>query len=175
MSTSLSQTLATSVATENRMTATQIAQELLDRVRDCPFSSLPTAGPQYPVPVYSDDGITVGPSPPPFAQYPLLMDVTSGNYGLVSRGAGPTGSPFKVRTATPHLSPATFAQGAPPQLPVLVTINITWTEGTAKRSLALQLHHLSVGNAQLHEKSFHCFERVSPARAESGSECSFQL
>jgi type II secretory pathway pseudopilin PulG len=135
MSTSLSQTLASSVAAENRMTATHIAQELLDRIRDCPYSDLPTTG-AYKIQVYSDDGITPQ-SNPPFAQYPLLMDVTSGNYtwspgAQANRLMGTSPSPIPYATAT-----VTFTPPVSPSTSIGVSINVSWTEGTANRSLVV--------------------------------------
>jgi len=131
LGTSLSQTIAMSTAAENRLKGSDIAQELLERIKDEPYASLPTSG-IYHVQVYSDDGVVVGAQP--FQAHPLLMDLNLNNYewstaAKANRLRGP--SPNGYATAS-----VTFAPG-PSTTSTSITVISTWQESTATRNISI--------------------------------------
>jgi type II secretory pathway pseudopilin PulG len=136
LGTSLAQTLATTVKTENRLKGQDIASELIDRVRQCPYSQLTppvaTMSYVYNVKVYAgtgptDDGITLN-GALPFQSVPLLIDETQGltwNIAATSnylKGPSPNG----YATATVVLTPNTSANDA-----INVTTTVNWIETNA--------------------------------------------
>lgn len=74
MGASLSETMQTSSGAQNQLMAADIAQELIDRVRNTAFGNLPPNG-TYLAHTDSDDGVIVGPYS--FQQEPTLMDVAN--------------------------------------------------------------------------------------------------
>lgn len=130
LGTSLGQTIATSTAAENRLKSADIAQELIERIRDEPYSfPLPTNG-TYAVPVYSDDGVVSGVQP--FQQQPLLMDLNNYAWSAAAKAnrlKGPSPNGFATASAT-------FAPG-PSTTSIAVSVTVSWAEQTAQRSTTI--------------------------------------
>lgn len=122
LASSLSEQMRASSSTERQAKAAQLAQETLERFRQT-TQSLPPYG-TYPIQVNSDDGVTVGPYW--FQSRPLSVDHTALNYPGYLGSTTSNGVQSVIATLSPGVTSSTS----------LITVTVTWTEGTASKSAA---------------------------------------
>lgn len=122
LASSLSEQMRASTTTERQTKAAQLAQEVLERFRQT-AQNLPPYG-TYPIQVNSDDGVVVGPYW--FQKRPLSVDHTNLDY------PGYLGSTTSNGVQSVN---ATLSQGLTASTS-LITVTVTWVEGTATKSAA---------------------------------------
>ncbi len=127
---SLSEQMRVTTGAENQVKAAEVAQQVIDRIRES-NQTLPHG--IYPIQLDSDDGVGIGTQW--FQKRPLNYDLNSFSYpNMIGADSSQPADQFVGpglngrATVTAVLAPST------PATTSLLTVTVTWSEGTATRS-----------------------------------------